>query len=123
MSSSDKKYLRIIFMLGTIFVLCVTGWLYFVFYGDSDRAWRAMLINFIFFTPLATGMIVWPAIAIASRGTWAKPLTHCLSALYFAPVSIAFIALWIGQSLGRVADSSKSAAGSGLTISLFSSGT
>jgi hypothetical protein len=45
-------------------------------------------------------MIVWPAITIASQGTWAKHLERtAFAAIYFAPVSIAaFIVLWIGQS-------------------------
>jgi hypothetical protein len=100
MPSDEKKRSGIIFFWGIIFVLCVIGWLYFVFYGDQARAWRALLINFIFFTPLATGMIVWPAVVIASHGTWARPLQRtAFSALYFAPVSIAaFIVLWIGHS-------------------------
>ena len=78
----------------------MAGWLGYVFYGDQARCWRALLINFIFFTPLASGMIVWPAITIASQATWAKPLERtAFAAIYFAPVSIAaFIALWIGHS-------------------------
>ncbi|MGA2070163.1 MAG: hypothetical protein ABSG97_02335 [Sedimentisphaerales bacterium] len=100
MSSSDKKSRGIVFWLGIIFILCVSGWLYLIFYGDSDKAWRALLINFVFFTPLASGMIVWPAVVTASQGIWAKPLQRtAFAAIYFAPVSIAaFIALWIGHS-------------------------
>jgi hypothetical protein len=100
MPSNNKTSWGAIFFCGIIFVLGVAGWLGYVFYGDQERCWRALLINFIFFTPLATGMIVWPAITIASQGTWAKPLERtAFAAIYFAPVSIvAFIALWIGHS-------------------------
>ena len=89
-----------LFLWAIIFVLGLAGWLNYVFYGDQARAWRALLINFIFFTPLASGMIVWPAIVIASQGIWAKPLERtAFAALPFAFVSIAaFIALWIGHS-------------------------
>lgn len=99
-SDKKKKATAIFFLSGIIFILGVIGWLYFVFYGDQSRAWRALLINFIFFTPLATGMIVWPAITIVSQGTWAKPLERsAFAVLYFAVVSIAaFIVLWVGHS-------------------------
>lgn len=83
-----------------IFVIGIVEWLICVVYGDPSRTWRALLINFIFFTPLAAGMIVWPAIVIASNGTWSKPLDRiAFSSLFFAPVSlIAFIALWLGST-------------------------
>jgi hypothetical protein len=72
MSSNEKKVPDTFFassiFWGIIFVLGVAGWLYYVFYGDQARCWRALLINFIFFTPLASGMIVWPAVIIASQG-------------------------------------------------------
>ncbi len=87
-----------IFLWAAIFGLGLAGWLNYVFNGDQARAWRALLINFIFFTPMASGMIVWPAIAIASQGIWARPLERtAFAALPFAFVSItAFIVLWIG---------------------------
>jgi len=83
-----------------ILLLGVAGWCYCVFSGDTARTWRALLVNFIFFTPLASGMIVWPAIAIISQGNWARSLERtAFAGLYFAPVSIAaFIVLWFGHS-------------------------
>jgi hypothetical protein len=100
MSFSDKRRTGSFLLWCAIFVLGVIGWLYFVFYDDQSRAWRALLINFIFWTPLASGMIVWPAVVISSQGIWARSLHRvAFGALYFAPISIAaFIALWIGQS-------------------------
>jgi hypothetical protein len=100
MPSSNKKLTAAFLFWGAIFAIGITGWLYFAIYGDQPRCWRALLINFIFWTPLASGMIVWPAITIASQGTWAKPLERtAYAAIYFAPVSIAaFIVLWIGHS-------------------------
>ena len=85
------------------------GWIVCALLSDTHRAWRAFLINFVFFTPLASGMALWPAIVIASRGEWAKAAERwALIGLGFAPVSIvAFAALvfarsywagWIGQT-------------------------
>lgn len=83
-----------------LFLLGVAGWLLLLWQGDADRAWRAMLINFLFFSALASGMVVWPAVVVASRGTWAGPANRtALAGIAFAPVSIlAFVALWIGRA-------------------------
>lgn len=71
----------------------------FVSGSDPDRAWRALLINFVYFTGLTTGMVVWPAAALLSRGRWVGPLERAaLSGVTFAPFSIAaFAALWVGR--------------------------
>jgi len=100
MSSNDKKLTGVFLFWCAIFVLGIAGWLFHVFYADQARAWRALLVNFIFWTPLACGMIAWPAIVICANGVWAKSIErNAFTALYFAPVSIiAFIVLWIGHS-------------------------
>ena len=83
-------------------VLLVAGvgaWLYCLLAGDGARAWRAVLINFIYFTPLAAGMVVWPAIVKVSNGKWTGR-THwpALSAVGFAPVSLlVLLGLWLGR--------------------------
>lgn len=81
----------------------LAGWTYAAWTGDvadQSRAWRALLINFIFFTPLAGGLVLWPAIVRLGRGEWAKGLEEPpLAALSFAPVSlVAFAALWLGRA-------------------------
>ncbi len=76
-------------------------WGAYLVLGDAGRAWRAVLINFIFFTPLAAGMVVWPAAITAARGgAWLPPVRpRALKALGFAPVCfVAFIALFIGRT-------------------------
>jgi hypothetical protein len=42
--------------------------------GQAGRLWRAVLFNFLFFTPLAGGMVVWSAVVQLSRGRWAGSL-------------------------------------------------
>jgi hypothetical protein len=66
--------------------------------GDQPRAFRALLVNFIFFAPLATGMVVWSAVVTASRGRWSGPVhSLALAGISFAPVSILALAgLWAG---------------------------
>jgi hypothetical protein len=65
----------------------------------TARGWRALLINFMFFTPLALGMAVWPAAVLISRGRWALGIErHGLAGVAFAPVAaVAFIALVVGR--------------------------
>jgi hypothetical protein len=76
-----------------VWIACAMG-------ADSDRAWRAMLINFLYFTPLAVGMVVWPAVVMLARGEWARPVErYALAGVAFAPVSLlAYIALVLGRS-------------------------
>ena len=83
-----------------LLVVGVAGWIYCLWIGDADRAWRAMLINFLFFTPLSAALVVWPAVVMVSRGEWATGLERrALAGLAFAPVSlVALAALYFGRS-------------------------
>jgi hypothetical protein len=50
-------------------VLCLL-----LMHEQGPRTWRALLVSFLFFTPLTAGMVVWPAVVQASRGRWAGSL-------------------------------------------------
>jgi hypothetical protein len=58
-----------------------------------------MLTNFIFFTPLAAGMAVWPAVVRVARGTWSQTIERsALAGAAFAGASLAaFAGLWVGR--------------------------
>lgn len=84
-------------------VVCLAGvavWVVCAATADAERAWRALLINFVYFTPLAAGMVVWPAAAMASRGRWAETIQRpALAGIAFAPVSLlTFAALVLGRA-------------------------
>lgn len=82
-----------------VLLAALAVWIVQAFTGDAGRAWRAMLINFQFFTALACGMVAWPAVVLAAQGKWSRSLEPvATSAAAFAPVSIvAFIALFVGR--------------------------
>jgi hypothetical protein len=66
---------------------------------DVARAWRALLINFLFFTSLAGGMVAWPAVVRTCNGRWLSGIEHLpASGIGFAlPSVIALVVLWIGS--------------------------
>lgn len=78
------------------FAVGLAAWLASFGFGVLP-AWRALLISFLFFTPLAGGMAVWPAVVQASNGRWAGSYEGlAASGLAFAPVSLAcLLALWL----------------------------
>lgn len=81
-----------------VLVVGVAGWTSLFLLKDAAVAWQAVLVNFLYFTPLAAGMVVWAAIVTACRGTWmGESRATALLGLWFAPVSIAaYFLLWIG---------------------------
>jgi hypothetical protein len=83
-----------------VLIVGAVGWLAYVLAGDADRAWRALLINFVYFTPLAAGLAVWPAVVTASRGRWMGQLQSTAAAgVGFAPASmLAFVILFLGRN-------------------------
>ena len=76
-------------------------WLLCAVFGDANRAWRAVLINFLYFTSLATGMVVAPAMVLAARGEhWLNDRLRrpALLSVGFAPVCFgALFVLWLGR--------------------------
>ena len=74
-------------------------WLYFILGEDHSRAWRALLVNFLFFTSLAGGMTVWPAIVRSCNGSWHAGIERIAAAgAGFSVTSIAvLLLLWVGS--------------------------
>lgn len=64
--------------------------------ADNARAWRSLLINFLFFTPLAAGLVTWSAVITASKGRWAGSAERLAwtGVGFFVPSFIMFFALW-----------------------------
>jgi hypothetical protein len=100
--SENKKKSNVIkygIIWGIIFLAGIIIWITTLSGQDDARAWRALLINFAFFTPLSAGMVVWVAIVKASNGNWMKPIEPLgITGIAFAIPSLLFlIILWIGS--------------------------
>jgi hypothetical protein len=56
--------------------------------ADADRAWRAYLFNWIFFTGAAQGAVLLAAVVTITRGVWSRPIRRiALSFVAFLPIA------------------------------------
>lgn len=67
--------------------------------GDAARAWRALLVSFLYFTSLSAGLVVWPAVVRGCNGNWHGPLERSGAAgvAFALPSLLALVLLWIGS--------------------------
>lgn len=74
-------------------------WLVTVNGAESGRAWRSLLVNFLFFTSLAGGLVVWPPLVRTCNGRWHLGVEKlAMSGTAFAAPSILALALlWTGS--------------------------
>lgn len=74
-------------------------WLLFLNGADAPRAWRSLLINFLFFSSLAGGLVTWLAIVGTCQGRWHVNLERVAAAglAFSIPSILALIVLWIGS--------------------------
>ncbi len=74
-------------------------WTLLLILGDAPRAWRSLLINFLYFTPLAAGLVTWSAIVLVSKGRWADEAEGLAWSGFgfFVPSLVLLITLWIGS--------------------------
>ena len=74
-------------------------WLFLLNGADGVRAWRSLLINFLFFTSLSGGLVVWLAVVGTCKGRWHINLERAAAAgiAFSIPSVIALIVLWVGS--------------------------
>ena len=71
-----------------------------LFSGDLEaRMWYAFLVNFLFFTSLAGGLAVWPAIVVSAYGKWMGSAERlCRIGIAFSvPSLVALVVLWVSS--------------------------
>ena len=68
--------------------------------GQAQRAWMAYLVNWLFWTGLALGGILFHAVTNVAKGRWSAPLVRIGEAsVAFLPVSfVLFLLLWFGKA-------------------------
>jgi hypothetical protein len=84
-------------------VLAVAGLGLFVTLAAGDdpgRAWRMFLVDFVFFTGIATGAVIFAATQKITKGNWAGPIIRFAEAgVAFLPVAlILFLVLFAGRA-------------------------
>jgi hypothetical protein len=83
-----------------LFLIGLLAWLLLLLgNGDAPRAWRALLINFIYAAPLAAGLVTWSAIVVAANGRWAGDAERLAwRGIGFAiPSLLLLLGLWFGS--------------------------
>lgn len=83
-------------------VLAVAGLGLFVVLAlgsDPARAWRMFLVDFLFFTGVAAGAVIFAATQKITKGTWAGPIIRFAEAgVAFLPVALVlFLVLFLGR--------------------------
>lgn len=83
---------------GLLFAVGLIAWLFCLTGAQNHAAWRALLVNFCFFTPLSAGLVVWSAIVVCAKGKWTGKLEALtLAGIGFAiPSLLLLLALWAG---------------------------
>ncbi|MCZ6759628.1 MAG: hypothetical protein O7D29_04520 [Gemmatimonadetes bacterium] len=89
-------------MVGVGAVLSVLGMGLFAFLAGGDdpgRAWRIFHVDFVFFTGIAMGAVIFAAIQKVVRGKWAGPIIRLAeAAVAFLPVALVlFLLLFLGR--------------------------
>lgn len=81
---------------GLLLAAGLVAWLLGMRAAGAARSWRALLVSFVFFTPLAGALVTWSAVLGLCHARWPGPLKRLtVRALLFAPVSLVALAvLW-----------------------------
>jgi len=105
MSASDilnvdtvRKPIRLLFI-----GLAAVGLVAFVIALKSPhpaRAWQAYLINFLLWSGIAQGALVFPALMHLAKARWSRPLSGLADAFaaFFAPSFVLFLLLFLGAT-------------------------
>lgn len=69
-------------------------------FGDANRAWRIYHVNWLYWTGLAQGLVMFGAVTTVAKGRWATGMRRMGEAsVSFLPVSLAlFLVMWIGRA-------------------------
>ncbi len=87
-----RRVSRTSLILAGITVLAALGWIAVAIWGDRQRAWGILLTDFLFLSCLGGGLVVWPAIVVASRGEWMGTTQNiALPGVFLLPVCLVIL--------------------------------
>ena len=71
-----------------------------VLFGDANRAWRIYHVNWLYWTGLAQGLVLFGAVTTVAKGRWATGLRRMGEAsVAFLPVALVlFLIMWLGRA-------------------------
>jgi hypothetical protein len=99
-SSRNAAPQRSLFMLGAILAAAgVAAFLAGLFGAHPQRAWQALLINFLLWSAMAQGAVLFSAVTCTVKARWAGPLSGLSEAFAgFFPLSfVCFLILLLGK--------------------------
>ena len=88
---------------GVLWIMVVLGAFAFgisLFFGLAQRAWQIYYVNFVLWTAIAQGGVVYSAAYRMTNGTWGEPFRRIGEAMVsFLPVSfVLFVGVFLGRS-------------------------
>jgi len=87
-----KPLLLLVF--GAMVLLGAAVFLYGISGPDSERIWQAYLINFVFWTGMAAGCVLFSAILSITHAHWGRSLKRLAEApVFFLPVALVLFAV------------------------------
>jgi hypothetical protein len=94
-----KNNLLLSVAFGIIAVILIILWITMIGGTDPARAWRGLLINYLFYASASAGLVVWPAVVIVSEGECMKPLENITRTgmIFAVPSILSLLALWMGS--------------------------
>lgn len=86
--AAPNQFLFARWLFLTLAIIGTTAFADQVIYGDSLRAWRVLLVNFLFFAGLAQAGVVFSAILQVTSARWGRPLKRLAEATVgFLPIA------------------------------------
>ncbi|MCL2700195.1 MAG: hypothetical protein FWE88_00715 [Phycisphaerae bacterium] len=68
--SSNEPHRAQTIALALLATVGVAAWVVMYWLGDRARLWQSLLVAFVYFSPLAGGLVVWSAVVNLSNGRW-----------------------------------------------------
>lgn len=85
---------------GLAVALGATAFLYGIWREDATRTWQVFLVNYLFWTGLAFGGVLFSAVLVMTNARWGRPVKRLAEGLgAFLPVSfLLFWAIYLGRN-------------------------